>query len=595
MRNVLPDVLQPWQATLSTLAHDVALSLGPWIASLAPAIGPLRTLTATGEGDPDGYDGLTRRGPYERLLLSEWLMADEVPEEFLRRAAAREHAFHQLVRRDPARTRTSVVLFDAGPSQLGLPRLAHLALLVVFAQRAESVGARFGWATLQRMPDEASTAGAALRMGLTRANVDALFSERQALPPCDHDVEQWCRFEERSGPWDDLWIVGSDTTLARWRARGPRRNGGSVAVQTATDPKLRALIARVESRTTLRTVMLPLPGDEACVRVLRASVARADHPVLRTSRLHATPASNLVFSSNGTKVAMRTSNGAIMTVGIPVSTKQGTPRPRTVQPFGIARLVGVGWCGRELVVLAIEGGKKLKLYDRGGGHFPYKQAHRAAPSALIETLLESRHCAALYFYREPHTQRVHALVCDDHGRLWHLDPTNTVLMADRVVAVATNVNGVHITRLHGHTPVAHDGTAQVPLIEHAACEQGFFCGRFYEVPWLAYRQGDGAWLWESRSVDHRTHEPKQHTVLGCTERLSDRGPTLLSLSPDGRSFVVNDTHHEKVIHVAHQSVLSASTDRSGTRLVYFTSSGDLVLYNLVSREPIARFDQQATP
>src|SRR5205814_2319608 len=82
---------------------------------LALAIGPLRDSRSARAGEIDGLDGLARRGSYERLLLSEWLLLDEAPDEFLRRAAASEHAFLHLQRRQPGRTRRSIALLDAGP------------------------------------------------------------------------------------------------------------------------------------------------------------------------------------------------------------------------------------------------------------------------------------------------------------------------------------------------------------------------------------------------------------------------------------------------------------------------------------------------
>ena len=41
-------------------------------------------------GVPDGFDGITDRGHPDRLLMSQWLLAQEVPLEFARRAAEGE-------------------------------------------------------------------------------------------------------------------------------------------------------------------------------------------------------------------------------------------------------------------------------------------------------------------------------------------------------------------------------------------------------------------------------------------------------------------------------------------------------------------------
>ena len=58
----------------------------------------MRSLAVAGDGEPDGYDGIASRGIYERLVTSEWLLADEEPDEFDRRAAMGEHTFTRLAR-----------------------------------------------------------------------------------------------------------------------------------------------------------------------------------------------------------------------------------------------------------------------------------------------------------------------------------------------------------------------------------------------------------------------------------------------------------------------------------------------------------------
>jgi hypothetical protein len=118
----LPRALTPWAAYLQLFPRELVLALGPMVRRLDSVIGPLRAQGRRGDGDPDGFDGLARRGSYERLLLSEWLLAEEVPEEFVRRAAMREHGFLHLARREPVGSRVSVALFDAGPNQIGAPR-----------------------------------------------------------------------------------------------------------------------------------------------------------------------------------------------------------------------------------------------------------------------------------------------------------------------------------------------------------------------------------------------------------------------------------------------------------------------------------------
>ena len=61
--------------------------------------------------EPDGYAQLSRRGPFDRLLLTQWALLDVVPEELLRRAASNELLFHELARKEPKTNQAGEILF----------------------------------------------------------------------------------------------------------------------------------------------------------------------------------------------------------------------------------------------------------------------------------------------------------------------------------------------------------------------------------------------------------------------------------------------------------------------------------------------------
>ncbi|EQM66520.1 hypothetical protein QYE80_13845 [Pseudomonas tohonis] len=146
----LPDALKPWHPLLEGVAPELADQLAAMLGRLQALVGPFRERTPNGPPEPDGLGDLQRRGPYERLLSSEWLLADEIPDEFLRRAAGGEHLFLAPQQRARHSSRLIVALFDAGPRQLGAPRLAHLAMLILLARRAREADGELRWGILQR-------------------------------------------------------------------------------------------------------------------------------------------------------------------------------------------------------------------------------------------------------------------------------------------------------------------------------------------------------------------------------------------------------------------------------------------------------------
>ncbi|QWP79147.1 hypothetical protein J5226_12475 [Lysobacter sp. K5869] len=144
----LPATLAPWRQWLDWFDPDLAGALGDVLLRLHPLLGAFRLRALRGRSEPEGIDDLRRRGSYERLLLSEWALADAAPEEFDRRAAGGEHLFLSpklIARQADALT---VAVFDNGPAQLGAPRLLHMALWILLAQRAQAAKARFLWGVL---------------------------------------------------------------------------------------------------------------------------------------------------------------------------------------------------------------------------------------------------------------------------------------------------------------------------------------------------------------------------------------------------------------------------------------------------------------
>ncbi len=335
----LPRSLKPWATQLAWLSHDLALALAPWIQRLATAIGPLAGTQGPASQEPDGFDGLATRGTYERLLVSEWLLADEVPDEFLRRAAQGELAFHRLARKRPAQQPQTAIAFDAGPAQLGAPRIAHLAALLVFAARAEARGAQLRFGTLQEGPSQA-------RVGVDEAGILALLHARTWQPATQAQVTAWAQLREK----DELWIIGGPDTP---RAVGSSR-AAVLTVDEAMQPGVRELhvSAQRPDRPAQRFV-LPLPPAPDCVRLLRNPLRpppprpTPPRPAPSTEAL-----SGLLFARTGDRLFAREASGGLVCITVPFD------RARAVRPLRLPALHGevplaVGWlAGTGIVTLS---------------------------------------------------------------------------------------------------------------------------------------------------------------------------------------------------------------------------------------------------
>jgi hypothetical protein len=329
----LPQALAGWADDLAVLDPDVALALAPWVGRLALAIGPLSGTRTDRTGEPDGYAGLARRGSYERLVHGEWAVADLFPDEFVRRAAAGEHLFLELAGREPRAALRTVAIVSAGPAQLGAPRLAHLAALIVLARRARAGGADFAWGVLE---DPTRT----LSPGL---DADAIGRVLIARTTRTGDFAEW---REQLGGLD-WWAIGARSHIANARAAGAR----VLAIEERLDPTARVLDVEVHRGGAPAALRLDLPPRDVCARVLRDPFAQGRGA--RVAAGGATPI-DVRFAPGGRRILVVDSAGHVDSWPIPNSLRDhiGNRRRWTIPPG--RRVVAIGQAKRVAIAVTQE-------------------------------------------------------------------------------------------------------------------------------------------------------------------------------------------------------------------------------------------------
>ncbi|MBK5534791.1 hypothetical protein JFT91_19730 [Pseudomonas sp. TH08] len=250
----LPDSLQPWREWLEWFAPEQLPLFADLLGRLNPMLGPLRGLQQGGVPEPDGLGDLQRRGPYERLLSSEWLLADEVPDEFLRRAVVGEHMFLAPQYRAQQASRLIVVLFDAGPLQLGSARLVHMALLILLARRAKEAGAELRWGILQHEP--------LLHELDSVAQLKRLLSARTFTTVNDAHWQTWRQsLQNEPMPVGECWLVGQRLPVTD-------RHTCTHRVQVSRSLEGQSLSVQMQAGET-RRVSLPIPDERLAVQLLK--------------------------------------------------------------------------------------------------------------------------------------------------------------------------------------------------------------------------------------------------------------------------------------------------------------------------------------
>jgi hypothetical protein len=258
----LPDTLLAWREWLVWFEPELARVLGDLIQKIDAALSKSNAHSRSSLQEPDGLGDLSRRGSYERLLSSEWLIAEEMPDEFLRRAGSGEHVFLAPTQRAKKENKLFMVLFDAGPMQLGSPRLVHLALWIILARRAHEAGGRMLWGVLQS-PEKAYEATEAdhLRKLLKARSYQAVNAQQVLL-------------------WQNWLLSHPDTVSECWHVGAPPGTEALLGAddkhlwsfdrQIITRPSLdgRTLEVKVQKSKVSKFLHLPMPNERLAKRLL---------------------------------------------------------------------------------------------------------------------------------------------------------------------------------------------------------------------------------------------------------------------------------------------------------------------------------------
>lgn len=369
----LPHGLAAWAPQLAPLSIDLALAIAPWLGRLALAVGPMSAPVARRSGDPDGYLGIARRGAYERMLITEWGLADVVPDEFLRRAAMGEQLFFELARREPRGALRSIAIVSAGPSQIGAPRLAHLAALIVLARRAAAGGAGFSWGVLE---DDAHE----LRDGLDEAAIRRLLAARTAAVAAPEAFAAWQA--ALPGTEREIWFVGDGE-----HASAARRAGAAcLVVEDPLEPGRRAIDVAVQRRGAAIGLRLELPPPDVCARLLRNPF----HHGSGAAAIHdAGPARDVRFAPDGRSVLVQLADRTILRWPIPNSPRDKPGSPRRLTPRPGRAVVALGIANRSVLAATATPWTPGEIEMNQGGNPPVRVILPDVTAATLATRLGS--------------------------------------------------------------------------------------------------------------------------------------------------------------------------------------------------------------
>ncbi|MCU0699035.1 MAG: hypothetical protein MUC96_21230 [Myxococcaceae bacterium] len=573
MTTLLPAPLKPWAAQLSQLQRDLALALAPWVQRLSLGIGPLADAESLPTGAPDGLDGVSRKGPYERLLTTEWLYAEVAPEEFLRRAAQAEHLFTRLALREPHQSRQSLALFDTGPTQLGGPRLVHLAALIVFASRCEARGASLSWGVLQA-PPRSRQEGFGKNQALT------LLKSRTTRDAAEADLEAWLL--EHGPAADEVWLVGGPRVMQASAAR--RLQHLEVHESDAVGRRCVEVQLRRPGRPRLG-LTFDLPDASIGAALLRNPFPD-EKPARPVGGLR--PTSGLAFSASGNRLFTRGPHGELISVTVPYGAP-GSVKQVVFQPPPGERVVAAGF-SRELLAVTAQADAKgnvlrlvvYPLTKRGERKGPPQRFELPGPTglplpneaftslAVLSTGGERRYVLVLL-------GRAFTLA---HGRA--IEGRDRVLahtqFNDRVVHLCVDEQGRRVVRTTHHTNHEErtmlDGLGEV--------EAFFAAGRRYPLPMLGFGARADVAPWTLVDVSRKSivfDDLRGGRVMGVTHPTL-WPPGLLVRSADGTKLYHFSEKGSTTLVESEHTIVAVTGDFERPRSAWLDASGAIGLFDV---------------
>lgn len=585
----LPASLVPWSKQLSVFPNELSMAIGPMVQRIASAIDPLHLEDVPGDDDPDGFDGLVNRGSYERLIASDWLLADEIPEEFERRATMREHLFLKTAKRDRAHGLGSIVLFDSGPDQLGSPRLAHMATLIVLIRRAERARANFAWGILQNP-------GPFLH-GSGESEVMELLRSRTSTNVTDSVLNDWIKRSAETNRPEEIWLVGG----SRLHQISPHHVVSRVKVEDILEPAIRQISVEIQrAKGRPRKVLLDLPENKACTRLLRDPY-QIGVTVPRKMSAHAT-ASGLIFAHGGRRLFTTVGDGTLVSFPVPNS-PWDTPGNAKRHALGnVGRIVAANRLGRSTIIVSAEE-ISLRVSYVGKesypppGHYFLRVDQFAWPRENDQ---------GLFFpcVRPPVPQgdKSSLFVLDASENLFRLEPTadeQVALLEESGVLAVTSFAGIpaylsvdRAKRTVEYTSVGRERNRTVISRDSDSVEKAFFgFGAHTQAPFclFAIQKSPSSWLvvsGPSRSNEIRTEQTQE--IVGVIQE-PHYAKALISLRENRHVLTLKGPDWERTLFESPDPIAHLTVSQSKPWIAYSTSKGDVTVYSLPLARSLCRY------
>ena len=244
------------------------------------------------------------------------------------------------------------VLLDAGPEQLGGPRLVQLALLIVLEARAASMNVELEWGVLQER---------VVHKRLSQAAIGTFLKSRSSRQPGEGDFEAWSEIFAGDATLDESWTIGGAQTTALARSHGA---SSLVHLEDPLDPETSSVcINLVRGPSAGSSLRVNIPAAADAVRLVRdpfgeRRAVAAKHSIV----LSKTP--RLAFSKQRHRLLALTDTGGLVAFHVPGAPGCEPGRPKHVSCPEGETIVAAQVRGRRVSTMSICHGTN-ELVTRG--------------------------------------------------------------------------------------------------------------------------------------------------------------------------------------------------------------------------------------
>lgn len=600
----LPASLSPWAKHLQIFPEEISLTLGNYVQKISPFISPINSLEEISEGEPNGYDGVARRGIYERLLLSELALADGFGEEFIRRAVMGEHLFLNLAKINPGAKRVTIALFDVGAMQIGAPRIAHLAAFIVLARRAEAANSMFLWGILQ---DEKQL----VISDDTESSIKILLESRTPNDVTEEDISRWRENLSDYHKFADVWLIGSENVAQTTEAKG----FSHLYVDEVLDLEKRELELKIKSASGIeRKTFLELPPTNICTRLLRNPFEVLPAPTFTSGKLDGN-VTNFFFDTTGTKLFVKLDSENILSFTVqnerpPTMTKLINPvakfQPTVHKSIDSKQYVGVGRLKKAIAFISKVDKQTIRLeYQKYGFKLPSGLYHlENGEFAFPENedgLLQ------INSITPRHSQYDEAVILDAKGNLISLKQKSLV-KSDNIVGyarfVANNVLAITRTENEFIYVGCEDGSDFQRIVSVSGhierrspsasnLKQAMFGRGEMGKKVIAFKDEGGNWtILDEKDNVRLMPRPKGEVVGVYKDSRFAPNAGFFELMEDKRTVEFTWAYgRNREILKANEEIIKIEFSPRSPILAYQTASGELIIFSLTHKTAIGRYSK----